>query len=349
MKTKHLLILTLFVSFFGFAQDQTLRTYQIRTVAFYNLENLFDTIDNPTIRDEQSPIMELKANKSDVYFDKIDKLGKVISQIGRSKNPNAPEIIGLAEIENDTVLKDLIHSEFLKDKGYDFVHVNSPDRRGIDVALLYQPQYFKPDSFKNYPFYLNNEEGNRIYTRDQLLVSGYLDNEMIHIIVNHWPSRRGGSKSIPYRKKAGALNRKIIDEILLTNPKAKIITLGDFNDDPTSPSIKRVLKTKKSPKKLKPENLYNPYESLYNAGFNTLAHRDQIHLFDQIILSGTLIDTDKNYQTYSLFTTHIFKPKYLVQTEGRYKGYPKRSFANGYYTGGYSDHYPVYVYLVRKY
>ena len=189
------------------------KKYAIRTIAFYNLENLFDTINDVSKNDEASPIMELKSNRSKVYWDKIDKLASTIAQIGLEKTKTSPAIIGVSEVENLSVLEDLIKSKHLAKKQYGIIHYDSPDKRGIDVALLYQKRYFKPvfhEAF-NPNIYRNNR---KVYTRDQLLVSGYLDDELIHIIVNHWPSRSGGeAKSRPLREKAAYQNTKIIAQI----------------------------------------------------------------------------------------------------------------------------------------
>lgn len=324
------------------------KKFQIRTIAFYNLENLFDTINNTSKNDEASPIMELNTNKSKVYWDKIDKLGSVLSQIGKEKTQNSPAIIGVVEIENDTVLKDLVNGENLKNLNYKYVHYESPDERGIDVGLLYQEAYFKPISHKNYELKIYDKSGKRVFTRDQLLVSGYLDSEIIHIIVNHWPSKRGGSRSIPFREKAAFLNLKIIAEIRAKEPNAKIITMGDFNDDPIESSFKNILKTKKDKDQVAENDLYNPYEQMYMNGLNTAGYRDNLNLFDQLIVSSQLVTTSKNYDTYKLYQAKIFNPKFLIEKKGKYKGYPFRSFSFGKYTGGYSDHFPSYIYLIRE-
>ncbi|MEN8702745.1 MAG: endonuclease/exonuclease/phosphatase family protein, partial [Polaribacter sp.] len=241
--TLSFLMLLFMVAFTAQAQKKG-KQYNIRTIAFYNLENLFDTINDTTINDEASPMMELKSNRSEVYWDKIDKLGSVIQQIGADKANTSPTILGVSEVENLSVLEDLVNSDRLKSKGYGIIHYDSPDKRGIDVALLYQKRYFKPvhhEAF-NPNIYRN---GYKVYTRDQLLVSGYLDDELIHVIVNHWPSRSGGeAKSRPLREKAAYQNIKIIAQIREKEPNAKIITMGDFNDDPTNSSFKKVLKTK---------------------------------------------------------------------------------------------------------
>lgn len=330
----------------SFAYSQS-KQYNIKTVAFYNLENLFDTINDITKDDEKSPIMELKGHRSKVYWDKIDKLGTVISQIGKDRTHTSPVIIGVAEVENRTVLEDLVKSEHLKDKNYRIIHYDSPDKRGIDVALLYQQNYFSPIHHEVFDpnIYIDNR---KIATRDQLLVSGYLDSELIHLIVNHWPSRRGGeTKSNPLREKAAYQNVKIMAKIRENDENAKIIVMGDFNDNPTNTSFKTVLKTKNSREKVTKNDVYNPYEKMFRNGFNTLGHRDAIHLFDQLLLTAPLVN-NTNFSSYTLFKAGIFNHPFLTQRKGKHKGYPFRSFENGQYTGGYSDHYPVYVYLIKK-
>ncbi|TVZ56705.1 Endonuclease/Exonuclease/phosphatase family protein [Lutibacter sp. Hel_I_33_5] len=323
--------------------------YKIRTVAFYNLENLFDTINDVSKNDEASPMMQLKGNKSKVYWDKIDKLSNVISQIGKDKTKTAPAIIGVAEIENRTVLEDLTNSKYLKNLDYGIIHYDSPDKRGIDVALLYQKKYFNPINHKafNPNIYSNNR---KVYTRDQLLVSGYLDDELIHVIVNHWPSRRGGeSKSRHKREKAAYQNTKIIAKIKEDEENPKILIIGDFNDDPTNTSLKKVLKTKSKKKNVLEGDIYNPYEDMLRRGHNTLGYRDRINLFDQILITSPLLDKgEKDFSSYKMFKAMIFNKRFLINNKGRFKGYPFRSFSYGNYTGGYSDHYPVYMYLIKE-
>lgn len=338
-----------FLVMYSVSAQKKEKQYQIRTVAFYNLENLFDTINDTSINDEASPMMELKSNRSKVYWDKIDKLGSVIQQIGADKANTSPTLLGVSEVENLSVLEDLIASKNLVRKGYGIIHYDSPDKRGIDVALLYQKRYFKPVHHEvfNPNIYRN---GYKVYTRDQLLVSGYLDDELIHIIVNHWPSRSGGeSKSRPLREKAAYQNTKIIAKIREKDVHAKIITMGDFNDDPTNSSFKKVLKTKSDKSKVGDLDIYNPYEDLHKRGFNTLGYRDNINLFDMILISSPLLDKGKkDFSTYKMFKAMIFNKRFLTTKRGQFKGYPFRSFSYGGYTGGYSDHYPVYMYLIKE-
>jgi hypothetical protein len=332
----------------AFAQKEG-KQYNIRTIAFYNLENLFDTINDTSINDEASPIMELKTNRSKVYWDKIDKLGSVIAQIGKEKANTSPTIIGVSEVENLSVLEDLVKNEHLTKKKYGIIHYDSPDKRGIDVALLYQKRYFKPIFHEVYNpnIYRNNR---KVYTRDQLLVSGYLDDELIHIIVNHWPSRSGGeAKSRPLREKAAYQNTKIITQVREKDPDAKILIMGDFNDDPTNSSFKKVLKTKAKKKNVEDLDIYNPYEDMYRRGFNTLGYRDNINLFDMVLISSPLLDKGKkDFSTYKMYQAKIFNKRFLTGKKGQFKGYPFRSFSYGGYTGGYSDHYPVYMYLIKE-
>lgn len=347
---KYLPFLTIlfFVIFNSYSQDKG-KKYNIRTIAFYNVENLFDTINDTSINDEASPMMELKANRSQVYWDKIDKIGSVIAQIGEDMANTSPAIIGVSEVENLSVLEDLVKSKHIASKDYGIIHYDSPDKRGIDVALLYQKRYFKPvyhEAF-NPNIY---RDGYKVYTRDQLLVSGYLDDELVHIIVNHWPSRSGGeAKSRPSREKAAYQNTKIIEKVREKDPNAKIIIMGDFNDDPTNTSFKEVLKTKSDKSEVGDLDIYNPYEDLHRRGFNTLGYRDNINLFDMVLISSPLLDKgEKDFSSYKMFKAMIFNKRFLTGRTGQFKGYPFRSFSYGGYTGGYSDHYPVYMYLIKE-
>ena len=345
---KLLFLFVIFYSSVTLCQNKG-KKYSIRTIAFYNLENLFDTINDVTKNDEASPMMELKENRSKVYWDKIDKLGSVIAQIGKDKSNTSPTILGVCEVENRAVLEDLVNSDRLKSKRYGIIHYESPDRRGIDVALLYQQRYFKPvhhESF-NPNIYRDNR---KVYTRDQLLVSGYLDDELINVIVNHWPSRSGGEmKSRPLREKAAYQNTKIIDQIKEKEKNPKILVLGDFNDDPINTSFKKVLKTKEKKKDVEDGDLYNPFERLFKKGYNTGGYRDNISMFDQIIITSALLSKDeKDFTSYKMFNPAVFNKSFMTNKKGRYKGYPFRSFSFGTYTGGYSDHYPVYLYLIKE-
>jgi len=345
---KSLVILAFLLAFTnGWAQKK--KQFKVQTVAFYNVENLFDTINDPLKDDEKSPMMEIQRDRSKIYEDKISKLARVISDIGYDVSKTSPAILGVAEVENKKVLEDLVNHPKLKDADYGIIHFDSPDKRGIDVALLYKQDVFQPHSFSKHPLYLyrDNDLEKRIYTRDQLLVSGVLDGDEIHVIVNHWPSRSGGeARSRPKRVKAAQLNKRIIDSLQDADKNAKIFTIGDLNDDPFNESMKGVLKTKDKREDAKGKDLFNPMEAMARSGNGTLAYRDGWNLFDQIVMSAPLLK--KDFSEYRYYKAGIYNKTYLSNKRGRYKGYPFRSFSSGSYTGGYSDHFPVYVHLIKE-
>ncbi len=344
---KYVLFVLLFPTSIVFAQQE--KQYKVNTIAFYNVENLFDYERDPAIYDEDWTPEGRNNWTQENYEDKLSKLARVISEIGADVSGSSPVIIGLAEVENRRVLEDLINEPALIDSDYGIVHFDSPDRRGIDVALFYKKKIFTPTNYKAHELLLYDSQNSskRIYTRDQLLVSGMLDGEKMHFIVNHWPSRYGGEKrSRPNRVKAAQLTRKITDSLFSEDPYAKIVIMGDMNDDPTSPSIKDALDTKRDRSNMKIKELYNPMEDMHRKGLGTLAYRDAWNLFDQMIVSSEL--TKKDYSSYRFYQAGIYNKTYLQTPRGQYKGYPFRMFANGGYTGGYSDHFPVFVYLIKE-
>jgi len=344
-KTHWIIILHLF--FFIQLEAQNPGVYKIHTLAFYNVENLFDSINDPLKFDEASPIMALKYNRGKVYQKKVRNTAKVLAEIGTALSKNAPVIIGLAEIENRQVLEDLANDSILIPYDYGVAHFDSPDIRGIDVALLYQKALFVPLNISSHVLKLYDDKTRkRIYTRDQLLVSGKLEGEMIHIIVNHWPSRRGGeAKSRNKRMAAARLNKRLIDSLQAIDPYAKIFSMGDFNDNPTNKSLKEVLGSKRHKTDLLFKGIYNPMAGLFRNGLGTNAYRDSWSLFDQILITKPVLDTD--YSSFRFYKAGIFNPSYLSTKKGRFKGYPFRSFANNNFTGGYSDHFPVYIHIIK--
>lgn len=331
------------------SSSQNKKTYKVNTIAFYNVENLFSTKDDPfTIYQDRNPRGE-SFYSEEIYKTKINNLAKVISEIGTDITGAPPAILGLCEIENRDVIEDLVNHELLRKYDYGIVHFHSPDKRGIDVALIYQKNLFVPTDTQSRELliYYGNDMSNRIYTRDQLVVSGLLDGDKMHFVVNHWPSRSGGEKrSRPNRVKAAELNKKIIDSLHAIDPYAKIITMGDFNDDPVNESIKEVLKAKEDKDDIKIGELFNPMEAMYKKGLGTLAWRDRWNLFDQMILSAGFLS--KDYTGYQYYKSGIYNPTYLANPRGRYKGYPYKSFADGGFTGGYSDHFPVYTLVIKE-
>lgn len=327
---------------------QEKKKFKIHTIAFYNLENLFDTINDPNKFDEASPIMEMKAEIGGIYKKKVKNMARVIADIGLETAHNSPVILGVSEVENREVLEDVVNDPQLLAKDYGIVHYDSPDARGIDVGLLYQKQFFTPLFTSKHELVIYDDNTReRVYTRDQLLVSGKLDGEMIHIIVNHWPSRSGGeARSRPKRIAAARLNKKIIDSLQTIDPYAKIITMGDLNDDPTNESIKEILNAKKDKEDVGLKGIYNPMESFFKMGLGSNAYRDSWSLFDQVLLTQPFLE--KDYSSFRFYKAGIYNEPYLVNKKGRYKGYPKRSFADGGFTDGFSDHFPAYVFIIKE-
>lgn len=316
---------------------------QVAGIAFYNLENLFDTIpNNPLGRDlEYTPGGSNKWD-SRKYNNKIHNLAYALSQFTSKTTPNGPAIIGVSEIENRGVLEDLVSQPELRPWNLQICHHDSPDKRGVDVGLLYNPRYFTVENVTNHrltavPF----------ATRDQMCVVGSLMGERIAVIVNHWPSRLGGQeKSSPNREAAAELCLEIADSLWKIDPEIGVVIMGDLNDDPQDKSCSKVLGAKKKPDGVKAHEFYNPAWKSLDDGIGTLAYKSAWNLFDQIILSGNLVnvpDTRWHFQRFQV-RNHSF----LIDTEGTRQGYPKRTFASGSYLNGYSDHFPTEVYLVRK-
>ena len=346
-KINYLIVVFLFFAFVN-ANAQEKRKFKVHTVAFYNVENLFDTINNPNKFDEASPIMELNFNRGDIYKKKVQNMARVISEIGADVSKNAPVIIGLSEVENREVVEDLANDPALVTKDYGIVHFESPDARGIDVALMYQKEFFTPIDTSSHELKIYDDNTRkRVYTRDQLLVSGKLEGEMIHVIVSHWPSRSGGeARSRPKRIAAAKLNKRIIDSLQANDPYAKIFSMGDLNDDPTNSSLKDILKAERDKEDVKLKGIYNPMEDFFRKGLGSNAYRDAWSLFDQILITKPLLE--KDYSSFRFYKAGIFNKQYLTNKKGRYKGYPFRSFADGGFTNGFSDHFPVYVHIIKE-
>ena len=307
------------------------------TIAFYNLENLFDTYDNKHTHDNDFLPNSEKQWTPKRYKKKVRKLGYTISKIGMKTSSNLPVIIGLAEVENRLVVNDLIDSKFLKEKNYDIVHYDSPDERGIDVALIYNKDFFKVMSSETFSINLFDENGTIDHTRDILLVEGFLNEEKVFVIVNHWPSRREGEKESEF-KRITASNKvnEIINLIKQRDNNPKIIVMGDFNDNPSNKSIKQLINS---------QDLYNPMETLLSFTKGSLNYRFQWNLFDQILFSTNFFEYKPNAHSFS--RANIFDDAFLKQFKGKYKGTPFRTYVGLKYKGGYSDHFPVYIHLKK--
>lgn len=317
---------------------------ELSCVAFYNLENLFDTIDTEDVNDfEYTPQGPLKWNSAK-YNSKQEKMAYAISQIGLDQTPVGAVVLGVSEIENRLVLDDLVKQPQLSNRNYQIVHYDGPDRRGIDVGLIYNPRYFTVSNSKSYV--VNDPIYFQYPTRDQLMVSGYLQGERVHFIVNHWPSRGGGEASIPRRAAAAKVTRSIVDSLLAVEPNARIMVMGDLNDDPFNESVATVLGAKKDSENLLDNELYNPFWKTLERGIGSLTYRDQWNLFDQIIISKELLNKERGKLKY--WKSEVFNRSFLLQPEGRYKGSPLRTHGGGVWLNGYSDHLPTMIYLIKE-
>ncbi|WP_317166947.1 endonuclease/exonuclease/phosphatase family protein [Winogradskyella ursingii] len=305
------------------------------TVAFYNIENLFDIKNDPLTNDDDFLPTSKKRWTKKRYENKLMKLGNVISKIGNENTEQSPSIIGLAEVENKTVLNDLVNHHALKNENYSYVHYDSMDERGIDVALLYQPKDFEVLNSETFSVYIENEAGLRDYTRDILLVTGILHSEKIHVIVNHWSSKREGDLETQYKRIAAA-NRVIyiINKLKSEDVSAKIIVMGDFNDNPDSTSV--TLMENKC-------QLFNPFKTVWSFEKGSLNHNFNWNQFDQILFSINFFEVQNSQLTYE--SANVFNSKFLTQYHGKFKGQPFRTYVGKKYKGGYSDHFPVYIQL----
>lgn len=314
-------------------------------IAFYNVENLFDTKDDPATEDEEFLPAGPKQWTEERYQQKLKNLAAVVAGL------DYPEMIGLAEIENQQVLQDLVDHETLANYSYDIVHFDSPDARGIDVALLYRSTFFSP--FLTQAFKVTFDSGD-YQTRDILEVSGILGEDKeegintLTVLVNHWPSRRGGMAASESRRIAAATRaRALVDELLTVDPNANIILMGDFNDEPDNRSILTTLEAKGDPAVLDDNDLFNPMYALKEQGKGSYLFRGQWDMLDQIMLSQALFKAEKNKSDfhYKEGSATIFSQEWLLQQEGKYQGYPLRTYGGNEYLGGYSDHLPVYIEL----
>ncbi len=317
-------------------------------VMFYNFENLFDTIRDPEIYDSEFTPEGPKRWNATKYQKKLDNLSRVLFDIA-AIDKNYPAVIGVSEIENRTVLEDVIAQPKMAPANYRIVHYDSPDARGVDCAFFYRPDVLKLEG--SAPIRFTMKELPNVRTRDIITMWGKIDGEDFYFMVAHWPSRLGGKEaSAPRRNRAAEIMRNAADSVLAANPATKIVMMGDFNDDATDDSIVEILGGKGDIKKLEKGDYFNPYVKMLKAGLGTLAYQDSWNIFDNIVVSENLATGSTGSLKLqraegSKFWGNIFNASYLFQKEGQYKGYPLRTFVGNNFQGGYSDHLPVYIYI----
>ena len=325
------------------------KKYSVYGVGFYNQENLFDTCHDEGKRDyDFLPTGSYKWNAMK-YNHKLNNMSRALADMGTDVLPNIGcAIIGLAEVENSKALDDLIAQPALSARNYQYVHIEGPDRRGIDCALLYNPSLFSVKNTRLVPYVQKLKKDSAFYTRGFLTVSGTLADENVAVIVCHLPSRFSESF---YRELGAEQVKAIKDSLLNDDPNCKVFVMGDMNDDPIDKSMAGILKGKANIKDVNEGDMYNPwYNILVKEGVGTLLYQGSWNLFDQILVTPNLLNKDdkKDFSSLKFWKNQIFKRDYLSQTEGKYKGSPKRTTAGGVWLDGYSDHLPVVVYLVKE-
>ena len=315
-------------------------------IGFYNLENLFDVFDDSLTIDEEFTPNGLKNWTPKKYQDKIGKMARVIHAMETARKQVPLIMIGVCEIENRTVLEDLVQNEQISSSYYKIVHHNSNDPRGVDVGLLYRADYFTVLQSKSIKIPLFERDSSPRLTRDILLVKGKLGTQMLYVLVNHWPSRRGGEVlTTPYRIIAAQLNKHLADSILQLDPTAGIIIMGDLNDNPDDISLMKGLETETQINQSRNTAYFNPFYANYKNGEGSTAYDDSWNLFDQMILSGSLLN--KSIQNFHYTDHQIFRRAFMLEKNGHFRNYPKRTFSGNQYIGGFSDHFPVICYFDR--
>lgn len=319
-------------------------------VMFYNLENFFDTINDPEVRDDEFTPEGPKQWNSAKYNKKLANIERVLFDLA-AFDRNYPAVIGVSEVETRSVLEDIVATPKLAPADYRIVHYDSPEARGVDVAFLYRPAVFELEGSRAVKTEIPGLPNFK--TRDILTMWGKIENEPFFFMVAHWPSRLGGKDASEFKRIAvGEQMRRIADSVLKADPATKVVAMGDFNDDPNDRSLAEGLGAKAKMKELEPGDFFNPFAAVFRAGLGTLAYGDAWNLFDNIVVTENLATGSEGALKLqrsegSKFYGNIFKRHYMVQKEGSFKGYPLRTFVGNNFQGGYSDHFPVFIYFAK--
>lgn len=344
--------------FLSEAQEQApTRNY---VIGFYNLENLFDTYDDPAKNDDE--FLPEGANKwTDVkYGKKLRNMAKVIKAMA-DDNGRYHTILGVSEIENRLVLEDLVSQPEIADANFQIVHYDGPDRRGVDVALLYKPEQFRYIESESIPFTfgpeskveftLDDEAMDYFRTRDILMVHGTIDDEHFAFYVTHLPSRVGG-KGGDLRSRGAEIIYNHAIGMMEKHPGIKIAVMGDMNDDPFDESMVTFLHGREKSGEVGEAEFFNPFFSMIRDGFGSLGYQGVWSLYDQILVNYNLLNApDGGLKLRKIvkdtYYGRIFKKQWMVTQRGQYKGYPFRTFSSGAFINGYSDHFPTYIVISK--
>ena len=330
-------------------------------VGFYNVENLFDTEHDRGKNDQAFTPGGENAWTQDKYEKKLSNIASVIRAMSE-ENGRWHTILGLAEVENDRVLEDLVACAEIAEAGYKFVHEEGPDVRGIDCALLYRPDHFKVLDTRTLPFDFKTKSGivfektkqeqREFKTRDVLRVRGELDGEMLAVYVCHWPSR-SGDKGSDLRCRAAEI---VHDDILALEkkyPGINVVVMGDMNDNPEDECMSGYLRGRETIAEMGESDLFSPFLRMHKDGFGSQEYHGEWNIFDCIFVNGALTDTEAAGSLHILKSDllghygYVFNPPFLTQQEGRYAGTPFRTFSGGQFIDGYSDHYPTYIVISK--
>ena len=318
-------------------------------IAFYNCENFFDTIHNPAKEDEEFTPEGKMHYTQKIYEQKQHNIATVIQSMG---GDDGPAIIGMAEVENNTVLNDLIQQPEIEKRHYKYEWFDGPDPRGINVAMLYNPKYFRVLKAEPLHVDLTGVNGKSL-TRDVLHVHGILSGDTVDVFVNHWPSRRGGEdESVPKRAIAAKVDKEAVDKVMQHGPNAEVIVMGDFNDNPNDNSILEILGARGAQSEVTASGLYDPFINIFKSGAGTEEYRHSWNLFDQVIISGAFLSQRDPFGQNKAHKLHyddaeIYKPDFIIDHYKGHEGEPHRSFVGTHWINGYSDHFPVILYLSR--
>ncbi len=339
------ILLTVVLSGAAHAQKQ----YGMYATAFYNLENLFDTLHDEGKNDFEFLPSGTYAWDKNKYENKLKNLARVLVDIGTDKLPGIGAcIIGVSEVENSRVMDDLTAQPAMQERGYQYVHIEGPDKRGVDCALLYNPRFYTVQKSFLHPYIYDKEEDKNRATRGFLTVQGDLGGDPLTVIVCHWPSRG----AVAYYRDLGARQvRALVDSIQAADPEQRIIVMGDMNDDPDNDSMAKELRARRKTKNVEKGDFYNPWwDVLRSKGQGTLSYQGAWNLFDQVVVSDNMVNKGKakDYSHLKLHSYQIFRREYMMNQDGKYKGTPKRTTSRGAWLNGFSDHLPAVVYLVRE-
>lgn len=335
---KYLFTVLLCVMFL-YMSGETCEKHLFRVMS-YNVENYFDCVDDSLTRDEEYLPGNIRGWNYNRYLQKQINIARTIVAIG---GWTPPSLVGLCEVESRKAMIDLTRYSPLSNLKYAYVHYESPDARGVDVALLYQPESFK--LIESQPVSIAFENESKSTTRDILYACGEVPSgDTLYVFVCHFPSRLGGEmESANKREKTAKVLRQQVDVVFSKDNDANIIIMGDFNDYPDNESLEKVLKAVFPEKSFFVGNLYNLMYPLHKAGKGTHKHGGDWGVLDQIIVSGKLLNDSSDFFT-SKEAAEIFDADFLSEEDKKFLGkQPFRTYVGMKYNGGFSDHYPVYV------